>query len=44
LDGAGVRALLETDADLAQHILRQAAKTLAMRLRDTRVLLAAARA
>ncbi len=44
LDAAQLRALLDTDADLAQHILRQATKTLAIRLRDTRVLLAAARA
>lgn len=44
MDAAGMRALLDTDADLAQHILRQATKTLAIRLRDTRVLLAAARA
>jgi len=44
LDGPALRALLETDAELAQHILRQATKTLAIRLRDTRVLLAAARA
>jgi len=43
LDGAALRALLDSDADLAQHILRQATKTLASRLRDTRVLLAAAR-
>jgi len=44
LEAAGIRALLLTDASLAQNLLRQMTKTLAGRLYDTRVLLAAARA
>jgi CRP-like cAMP-binding protein len=44
LDGAELRRLLGQHADLAQAVLGQTTKTLAGRLRDTRVLLAAARA
>jgi CRP-like cAMP-binding protein len=44
LDGAGLRAQLNQHADLAQAVLWQTTKALAGRLRDTRVLLAAARA
>lgn len=44
LEAAGLRALLEQDKELDRQVQHQLIRTLAGRLRETRVLLAAARA